>query len=165
MSYVAFISQARNQATGALGHFHWFLYTEDPAGVPGKYRDGKLAHITRLQTFTKKQRGETQVRETFSAVADDGEIRLSLSYLQGGMVAWSTAEKPNLPLYAAKDPSIVRWYQEDQVINIVRSDPLKINAVSEMSLKVRGELSDVFDGNVRVVAVVIQRPYMRQVFV
>jgi hypothetical protein len=32
LSYVAFISQARNQATGALGHFHWFLYTEDPAG-------------------------------------------------------------------------------------------------------------------------------------
>src|SRR5215470_880059 len=140
VSYVAFISQARNQATGALGHFHWFLYTEE-------------------------QRGETQVRESFSAVADDGEIKLSVTYLQGGMVAWSTAEKPNLPLYAAKDPSIVRWYQEDQVINIVRSDPLKINAVSEMSLKVQGELSDVFDGNERVLAVVIQRPYMRQVFV
>ena len=77
----------------------------------------------------------------------------------------ATAEKPNLPLYAAKDPSTVRWYQEDQVINIVRSDPLKIDAVSEMSLKARGELSDVFDGNERVVAVVIQRPYMRQVFV
>jgi hypothetical protein len=165
VSYVAFISQARNQATGALGHFHWFLYTEDPAGVPGKYRDGKLAHITRSQTFTKEQRGETQVRESFSAVADDGEVKLSLTYLQGGMLAWSTAEKPNLPLYAAKDPSIVRWYQEDQVINIVRSDPLKIDAVSEMTLKVRGELSDVFDGNERVVAVVIQRPYMRQVFV
>jgi hypothetical protein len=165
VSYVAFISQARNEATGAMGHFHWFLYTEDPAGVPGKYRDGKLAHITRSQIFTKEQRGETQVRESFSAGADDGEIKLSLTYLQGGMVAWSTAEKPNLPLYAAKDPSIVRWYQEDQVINIVRSDPLKIDAVSEMSLKVEGELSDVFDGNERVVAVVIQRPYMRQVFV
>ena len=59
----------------------------------------------------------------------------------------------------------MRWYQEDQVINIVRSDPLKINAVSEMSLKVQGELSDVFDGNERVVAVVIQRPYIRQVFI
>src|SRR5262245_15241294 len=165
VSYVAFISQARNQATGALGDFHWFLYTEDPAGVPGKYRDGKLAHITRSQTFTEEQRGETQVRESFSAVADDGEIKLSLTYLQGGMLAWSTAEKPNLPLYAAKDPGIMRWYQEDQVINIVRSDPLKIDAVSEISLKVRGELSDVFDGNERVVAVVIQRPYMRQVFV
>ena len=165
VSYVAFISQARNQATGALGHFHWFLYTEDPAGIPGRYRDGKLAHITRSQTFTKEHRGETQVRESFSAVADNGEISLSLAYLQGGMVAWSAAEKPNLPLYAAKDPSTVRWYQEDQVINIVRSDPLKIDAVSEMSLKARGELSDVFDGNERVVAVVIQRPYMRQVFV
>jgi hypothetical protein len=114
VSYVVFISQARNQATGALGHFHWFLYTEDPAGVPGKYRDGKLAHITRSQTFTKERLGETQVRETFSAVADSGEVHLSLTYRQGGMVTWVTADKPNLPLYAAKDPSIVRWYQEDK---------------------------------------------------
>jgi hypothetical protein len=165
VSYVAFISQGRNEATGALAHFHWFLYTEDPTGVPGKYRDGKLAHITRSQTFTKEQRGETQVRESFSAAANSGELRLSLAYRQGGTVAWITAEQPNLPLYAARDPSIVRWYQEEQVVNIVRSDPLKINAVSEISLKVRGELADVFDGNERVVAVVIQRPYIRQVYV
>jgi hypothetical protein len=30
-----------------------------------------------------------------------------------------TADKPNLPLYEAEDPSIVRWYQENQVINVV----------------------------------------------
>jgi hypothetical protein len=164
-SYIAFVSQARNQATGTLAHFHWFLYTEDPAGVPGKYQDGKLAHITRSQTFTKERRGETQVREILSAVADSGEVHLSLAYEQGGIVNWATADKPNLPLYSAKDRSIVRWYQEDQVINVVRSDPLKINRVSEISLKVEGELEDVFDGNERVVAVVIQRPYMRQVYV
>jgi hypothetical protein len=99
-------------------------------------------------------------------VADSGEVHLSLTYEQGGgMVIWATADKPNLPLYAAKDPSIVRWYQEDQVINVVRSDPMKVNRVSEISLNVKGELEEVFDGNERVVAVVIQRPYMRQVYV
>jgi hypothetical protein len=165
VSYIAFISQARNQATGALAHFHWFLYTEDPMGVPGKYKDGKLAHITRSQRFTKERRGETQVRESFSAVADSGEVDLSLAYQQGGMLIWATADKPNLPLYAANDPSIVRWYQEDQVMNVVRSDPLKVDRVSEISLKVKGKLEDVFDGNERVVAVVIQRPYMRQVYI
>jgi hypothetical protein len=165
LSYVVFLSQARNQSTGVLGHIHWLLYTEDPAGVPGKYRDGKLARITRSQTFTKEQRGETNVSERFLAIADDGGIELSLAYRQGGTVAWVTAEQPNLPLYAAKDPSIERWYKEDQVINIVRSDPLKIDAVSEITLKARGELTDVFDGSERVVGVVIQRPYMRQVYV
>jgi hypothetical protein len=165
VSYIAFVSPARHQATGALAHFHWFLYTEDPAGVPGKYGDGKLAHVTRSQTFTKERRGETRVRETFSAVADSGEVHLTLAYEQGGTVIWASADKPNLPLYAAKDPSIVRWYQEDQVINVVRSDPLKVNRVSEISLNVKGELEDVFDGNERVIAVVIQRPYMRQVYV
>ena len=36
LSHIAFVSQARNQATGELGHLHWCTYTEDPAGVPGK---------------------------------------------------------------------------------------------------------------------------------
>ena len=165
LSYVPFISQARNRTTGALGHVHWLLYTEDPAGISGKYRDAKLARITRSQTFKKETRGETNVRETFSAVAESGEVHLSLEYWQGGVVMWVTADKPNLPLYAARDPSIVRVYQEDQVINIVRSGPMNVDAVTEMNLHVKGELADVFDGTERVVAVVIQRPYVRHVYV
>jgi hypothetical protein len=164
-SYIAFVSQARNQATGALGHLHWRTYTEDPAAIPGKYGDGTLAHITRSQTFTKQRRGETQVRETFSAVADTGAVQLSLAYRQGGRVIWATADKPNLALYAAKDPQVERWYQEDQVLDVVRSDPQGIDSVSELSLDMTGELADVFDGTERVVAVFIQRPYMRQVYV
>jgi hypothetical protein len=56
-------------------------------------------------------------------------------------------------------------YEEDQVLNVVRSVPLSIDRVSEINLRVEGELSDVFDGSERVIAVVIQRPYMRLVFV
>jgi hypothetical protein len=165
VSYIAFVSQARNHATGELGHVHWFTYTEDPAAVPGKYGDGTLATVTRVQTFTKERPGETEVRETFSAVSDSGQVHLSLAYQQGGQLIWATSDKPNLPLYAAKDPTVVRWYQEDQVMNVVRSDPLNIDRVSEITLDVQGELGDVFDGNERIVAVVIQRPYMRQVYV
>jgi hypothetical protein len=166
LSYVPFISQARNGATGALGHVHWFTYTEDPAGVPGRYLDATLAQITRSQSFATERPGETRVRETFSALANAGEVQFSLTYDQGGdLVIWAVSDRPNPPLYAAADPSIVRWYQEDQVMNVVRSDPLQINRVSEISLKVTGELEDVFDGTERVVAVVIQRPYMRRVYV
>ena len=166
LSYVAFVSQAREQATGELAHLHWFTYTEDPAGVPGKYGDGALARVTRSQTFSKEQLGETHVRETFSDVGEKGEVRLTLGYEQGGdLVTWVTPAKPNLPIRAASNPQIVRWYQEDQVMNVVRSDPLGVDRVSEVSLDVKGELGDVFDGNERVVAVVIQRPYVRQVYV
>ncbi|HKA27508.1 MAG TPA: hypothetical protein VKD88_09045 [Gaiellaceae bacterium] len=166
LSYVPFVSQAREQATGGLAHMHWLTYTEDPAGVPGKYEDGALAQITRSQTFSKERRGETHVRETFSAVAERGELHLSLAYEQGGdLVIWTSPDAPNLPLRAATNPHIVRWYQEDQVMNVVRSDPLNVDRVTEISLEVRGELEDVFDGGERIIAVVIQRPYMRQVYV
>ena len=166
VSYVAFVSQARNVETGELDHVHWFTYTEDPEAVPGKYRDGVLAQITRSQTFSKQHRGETHVDETFSAVGDSGEIHLSLTYDQGGdWLLWTTAETPDLRLVAANDPSIVRVYQEDQTINLVYSVPLVIDRTSQISFRVEGELSDVFDGAPRVVAVVIQRPYMRQVHV
>jgi hypothetical protein len=164
LSYIAFVSQARHQATGTLGHLHWWTYTEDPSGVPGRYGDATLADITRSQTFTKQRRGQTQVRETFSAVAEGGQLQLSLAYRQGGMVVWATAKEPNLPLYAAKDPNVVRWYQEDQVMDVVRSHPLGVDGVSELRLEVQGELGDVFDGTQRVVAVFIQRPYMRRVY-
>jgi hypothetical protein len=164
-SYIAFVSPARNHETGDLGHVHWFTYTEDPASVPGKYRDGTLADVTRSQTFTKQRRGETRVHETFSAIADSGAVHLSLAYQQGGQLIWATSDKPNLPLYAAKDPNVVRWYQEDQVMDVVRSDPLHINRISGISLHVHGELGDVFDGTERIIAVFIQRPYLRQVYV
>src|SRR5262245_7198960 len=71
VSYVAFVSQARDES-GALAHLHWFTYTEDPAAVPGKYEDGTLAEIRRTQTFRKERRGETRVSEQFSAVAEGG---------------------------------------------------------------------------------------------
>ena len=165
LSYVVFISQARNNATGEVAHIHWFTYTEDPTAVPGKYKDAELANVTRSQNFTKERHGETHVRETFDAVAEGGEIHLSLAYEQGGVVMWVTADEPNLPIYAAKDPRIVRVYQEDQVINVVRSVPMNVDRVSEISFNVMGELEDVFDGTERVVAVVIQQPYMREVYV
>jgi hypothetical protein len=166
LSYVPFVSQARAQATGELAHIHWLTYTEDPAGVPGKYEDGALAQITRSQSFSKERRRETHVRETFSAVAERGEVNLSLAYEQGGdLVIWASPDEPNLPLRAARNPRIVRWYQEDQVMNVVRSEPLNVDRVTEISLDVKGELEDVFDGSERIVAVVIQRPYVRQVYV
>jgi hypothetical protein len=104
------------------------------------------------------------MRELFSAVAENGEVHFSLAYRQGGGLMRVTADKPNLPLHAARDPSIVRAYQEDQVINIVRSGPMNVDTVTEVTLRVKGELTDVFDGTERVVAVVIQRPYKRQVY-
>jgi hypothetical protein len=50
-------------------------------------------------------------------------------------------------------------------MNVVRSDPLNVDRVTEISLDVKGELEDVFDDSERIVAVVVQRPYMRQVYV
>ena len=45
LSYVPFVSQAREQVTGELAHMHWLTYTEDPAGVPGKYEEIGRAHV------------------------------------------------------------------------------------------------------------------------
>src|SRR5262249_44498977 len=84
LSYVPFVSQAREQTTGETADMHWLTYTEDPAGVPGKYEDGALAQITRSQTFSKERRGEPRVPETFSGGAERGETPLSLAYEQGG---------------------------------------------------------------------------------
>jgi len=165
VSYIAFVSPAVSDATRELALIHWRTYTEDPADVPGHYKDGRLADITRQQTFSKETRGETHILETFSAVTDHGEIHLSLDCQQGGAVIWLTADEPNTPFVAANDPETVRWYQEDQVFDVVRSDNLKVDRVSKLSLRVQGELDDVFDGAERIMAVFLRRPYIRQVYV
>jgi hypothetical protein len=51
------------------------------------------------------------------------------------------------------------------LLDVVHSDPLNVHRVSEIRLIVKVELNDVLDGNERVIAVVIQHPYMRQVYV
>src|SRR5262249_46490724 len=150
--------------TGA--RHHQATAIQPPASVPGKYDDGRLAPITRSKTFKKERRGGTPGRETLAAPGGDGEGYLPPPFVQGrGPGILSAPDPPKHPLRAARNPEIMRWYQEDQVMNVVRSDPLNINRVSEITLEVKGELEDVFDGNQRVVAVVIQRPYMRQVYV
>jgi hypothetical protein len=75
------------------------------------------------------------VRETFSAVADSGKPHLSLAYRQGGLLVWAPADQSNLPL----------------AIHTIRRSCTS--------------MADVFDATTRIVAVVSQRPYMRQVFV
>lgn len=164
---IEFISQARNSATGELGHIHWASWTEDTQGVPGKYGDGRLATITRSQRLTKKNRCTTIVEELFAASTDEGdEVRLALAYEQGGMVIWGGADEPHLlQMRAAMNPSLERWYKEDHAQNFVRSRPMNLDRVSSITLNVKGELEDVFDGRESIVGVVIQRPYLRHAFV
>src|SRR4029450_4729565 len=82
-------------------------------GSPTQNHDAAVAHVTRSQTFVKERRGETRVAETFSAVGENGEVQLSLTYEQGGdLVIWATPDSPNLELRAAKNPRISRWYQD-----------------------------------------------------
>jgi hypothetical protein len=50
-------------------------------------------------------------------------------------------------------------------MNVVRSDQPNVNASAKVSLDVKGEPEDVFDGSEPIVAVVIQRPDVRQVYV
>ena len=52
------------------------------------------------------------------------------------MPLWGTADKPNLPLLAANDPRVVRWYHEDQVFRRGAQRPLNTDGVSEISLDV-----------------------------
>jgi hypothetical protein len=42
---------------------------------------------------------------------------------------------------------------------------MNVDRMSKISLDVKGELEDVFDGTEHVIAVVIQHPYMRDVYV
>jgi hypothetical protein len=79
---------------------HWFTYTEDPAGVPGRYGDGVLARITRSQTFTKNIGAKNPMVGRFVPIPKraDGHYdrdRLDLAIRHGFcIVRWNHNELP-----------------------------------------------------------------------
>jgi hypothetical protein len=86
LSYIAFVSQARNQATGELGTCTGSPTPRIRPAFPASMATAR-SDITRSQTYTKQHRGQTQVLEHFSAVAEGGTLQLSLAYQQA---AWSS---------------------------------------------------------------------------
>jgi hypothetical protein len=75
------------------------------------------------------------------------------------------ADRPNFPIWAATDPAILRVYQDDALVDMIRNDAQNIDHTTEFVFHVTvSELGDLFDGTERLVAIIANPWYARRVF-
>jgi hypothetical protein len=153
---------ARHPESGEHGLIHFQMFTG--GAIPGRYRDALPAQVTH-DYHVVEESASTSTREAYQVLPEAGGlIEVQLTSLRGPLLR-QTASSPNFPLWAAADPTIVRVYQEDSVMELLRNDFTGFNRVQNLTFRVTVPvLADLFDGKERLVAIIGNPHYMRRVF-
>lgn len=160
--FLVFDIPARHPDSGEAGLVHFHMFTG--GAIPGRYRDAQPAQVTHDYHLVEES-ASTSSREAYQVHPEAGGlIEVQLAY-QRGPLRRQTASSPNFPLWAAADPTIVRVYQEDSVLELLRNDFTGFNRVQDLVFRLSvPTLADLFDGKERLVAIISNPHYMRKVF-
>ncbi len=160
--FVVFGIPAANLDTGEQGLVHFRMFTG--GAIPGRYRDALPARV-KHEYHLVEESASTSIREAYQVHPEaGGMIELQVTYQRGPLVR-QIAEHPNFPLWAAADPRILRVYQEDSVLEMLRNDAAGLNLTQDMTFRSTvPELADLFDGSERLVAILGNPHYARKVF-
>ncbi len=160
--FVVFNIPAANPDTGEKGLVHFRMFTG--GAIPGRYRDALPANV-RHEYHLVEDSTTSSIREAFQVYPEaGGTIELQLTYQRGPLVH-QKADRPNFPLWTTADAGIVRVYQEDSVLEILRNDAAGLNMTQELTFRSTvPELADLFDGSERLVAILGNPHYTRKVF-
>ncbi len=157
--FVGFLIPAAHPQTAEKALFMARIFSAHPAAVPGRYRNSLLADITREQAVTATG-VDAACSERFAVrCPDGGKVELRLRYRRGipSRVAWPTTMR------SAADPSIVRGYRSEALVDVVKSLPAGIDRVEDYALRVTvPEFGDLFDGSERLVSIAAVPWFVRQ---
>ena len=159
--YLAFLVPAVHPQTGEAATFIFRIYTAHPESVPGRYRNALPAAIFREQTLRTEGLQALCAERYELHEAAGGTVALQLEYTKArpSRVVWPTT------LRSAADPSIVRLYRSEALLDVVRSLPAGVDRVRQYRLVVTvPELLDVLDGSERLVSIASIPWFIRQEF-
>jgi len=141
---------------------HFRMFTG--GAIPGRYRDALPARVRHEEHMLGDGAAAT-ISESYQVdVVAGGTIELRLSYQRGPRIRLA-ADRPSLLIWTTADPSSVRVYQEDSVMEIVRNEAASLDLAQELLFRSSvPELADLFDGNERLVAILSNPYYARMVF-
>ncbi len=160
--FVVFNIPVANPDTGEQGLMHFRMFTG--GAIPGRYRDARPARV-RHEYHLVEDSTASSIKEAFHVHPEaGGTIELHLTYERGPLLR-QTADRPNFPLWTTANPNIVRVYQEDSVLEILRNDAAGLNLTQELIFRSTvPELADLFDGSEQLVAILGNPYYARKVF-
>lgn len=159
--YVGFAIPARHPETGEEVGFNFRILTGQPQAVPGKYKTSRLVAVLR-ELYLKGVNGDTTVTEHFRfRDPAGGSVELQLQYRRGV----PTRVTSQGPVRSAVDPTILRIYRVDQLVDVVKSVPAGIDRVLSFQLRVTlPEMNDLFNGSEQLISIDVRPWYFRQVF-
>jgi hypothetical protein len=157
--HVALLAPAVHPDRGEAAVFMLRMYAAHPASGPGRFRNTLPARIWRERCEAGV--GTRTVCADRVVVRPDpgGRIDLHLRYERGLPVrrSWPTTMR------SAVDPSIVRRYQSEALLDVVWSAPAGIDRVEEYGFRAAvPECADLFDGSERLVSLTIVPWFARQ---
>ncbi len=162
LRFVVFAIPVTNADTGEKGLMHFRMFTG--GAIPGRYRDALPAKV-RHEYHLVEESHASSMREAFQVHPEaGGTIELHLTYQRGPLLR-QTMDRPTLPFWTTADPSIVRVYQEESVLEIIRNDATGLNLAQDLTFRSTvPELADLFDGNEQLIAIIGNPHYSRKVF-
>ena len=158
---VAFLIPAAHVQTQEPASFIFRILTANPAGVPGRYRNSVRATAKRLRRLAGDGLSTTVTDEMALRSVDGGHVELRLQYQPGVPVRmqWPTT------LRSAADPSLVRTYRSDALVDVVWSEPAGIARARDVQFRVTDpSLRDLFDGTERLISIAAIPWFIREEF-
>lgn len=157
-----FVVPAKLKQTGEMVYPVIYGLTDNAQMIPGAYKCYKQASVRRQLIYTVS--GADGVKET-----DTWEFRNGSEMLIDFHVQYKRAlpkrAKPALKVYSAAEPEFFRIYKTDYIVDLVKSNPAKIDHAEDYRLKVSvPKLKKIFDGTEQLVAVTVFPAYAREVF-
>jgi hypothetical protein len=158
---VALAIPGKHPQTGESATFVARVYTSNPNGAPGPYKNSVPVTVRMEQTLKGSGLEPPSGSEVWEVRdAGGGTIDLRLQYQRGVAARVKAESKPR----SAVDANFFRIYRVDQGLDVVRSVPTGVNRVQQYSLRVTiPELRKIVDGSEQLVSVSLLPWYVRQV--
>jgi hypothetical protein len=163
--YVGFvIFPVANPETSERGAMHFRNYSGDRRQSPGHYKDAVYAPATWEQHIIGDGTSSTVDLHARFEPETGGCVELRLKYRRS-LPSLVLSDKPNFPAWAARDPKILRVYQQFDLIETIWRRDNDLQHLHHVEFRAETpELQDIFDGSEQLINIIANPIYTRKVF-
>ena len=160
--FTAFAAPAKNPDTGESGVFVFRIFTVNSEEIPGPYKCGALAEISRKYSYAGDNM-EFGVGEEKWIVDAKSQADIELTFRYQKSLPFRLDRELNV--YSAVEPTFYRIYRVDQGTDIVMSKPKNVDRLLGYDARMNvPEFKSVFDGTEELISVAVLPWYVRKVF-
>ncbi len=157
---VALVVPAKNIQTDESAPVVLRVYTADPQGLPGPYKNSVRANVRREFMLKGDGNEPGAGSEHWQMQTDGGSIEVQVAYQRGV----PSRGKSDSKVYSAVEPTFFRLYRVDQGLDFVKSVPAGIDRLQSYRFRSTvTELARLFDGSEQLIAVSVIPWYFREV--